>query len=247
MAIDPTEGVPFLEGAGGKPRARAGVPFLEGAKPAPRVPFLEGQRPDQPARPMPPKTRLAPSDRCSEATRVICGCSLARCPEAPPVRGAVQIPLGVMAVTDDPEASLEVAALGSCIGLAMLDREARVAAMAHVFLPSSRQAKRSGCDRGKYADTAVQTLLEAVLSLGARRDRLDVYLAGGGQLTGARPLPGAPTIGQANEAAVRRELDVAGLRPTATRTGGGVSRSLRVDVATGVVTTRAIGGTLERI
>lgn len=245
MAIDPSDGVPFLEGPGGSAPAKAGVPFLEGTQPAPRVPFLEGPRPAAP--PGAGKTRVAPSDRCGAATRVVCACSLARCPESPPVRDAVPIPLGTMAVSDDPTASLEVSALGSCIGLALLDADARIAAMAHVFLPSSRQVARTGCDRGKYADTVVPTLLEAVLRLGARRERLAVYLAGGGQLTPARPPEGAPTIGEANEAAVREQLREAGLRATAARTGGRVSRSLRVDLATGVVTTRAIGEAPERI
>lgn len=223
-----------------------GVPFLEGARPQPGVPFLEGTPARAPA-PAPTRTRLAPSVRCGEATRRICVCSLARCPEPPPARDAVPIPLGTMAVSNDPAASLEVSALGSCIGLALVDPGARVAAMAHVFLPSSREDRRSGCDRGKYADTVVPTLLEAVLGLGARRDRLNVYLAGGGQLTGARPPEGAPTIGEANDIAVRRHLGESGLRVTGSRTGGVVSRSLRVDIDGGVVTTRAIGGPLERM
>ena len=248
MAIDPSAGIPFLEGA----RPKAGAPSPEAARPRDGVPFLEGAPTGAPATPSAParhprRTRLAPSDRCGEATRRICVCSLARCPEPPPVRDAVPIPLGTMAVSNDPTASLEVSALGSCIGLALVDPGARIAAMAHVFLPSAREARRTGCDRGKYADTVVPTLLEAVLGLGARRERLNVYLAGGGQLTGARPPAGAPTIGEANDAAVRRHLGEYGLRVTGSRTGGMVSRSLRVDIEGGVVTTRAIGGPLERI
>lgn len=209
------------------------------------TPAPEATTPVRP--PSPPRTRLAPSERCGTATRVVCACSLTQCPVAPPARGAIAVPLGVMAVSDDPAASLEVSALGSCIGLVLVDPEVRVAAMAHVFLPSSRQVKRTGCDRGKYADTVVSTLLEAVTRLGARRETLGVYLAGGGQLTGARPVDGAPTIGQANEAAVRERLSSAGLSATASRTGGGASRSMRVDVATGAVTTRVVGGELERL
>ncbi len=227
----------------------AGVPFLEGARPSAGVPFLEGTRDAAPARPAPspPRTRVAPSERCGEATRRICACSLAQCPEAPPVRAAVPIPLGTMAVSNDPAASLEVPALGSCIGLVLVNAPAQVAAMAHVFLPSSRQERSVGCDRGMYADTVVPVLLEAVLRLGARRERLGVYVAGGGQLTGARPLEGGSTVGEANDAAVRRHLSDAGLRLTASRTGGALARSLRVDLDGGVVTTRAIGGPLERI
>ena len=129
----------------------------------------------------------------------------------------------------------------------MVDKGARVAAMAHVFLPSSREARRSGCDRGKFADTVVPTLLEAVLRLGARRERLGVYLAGGAQLTSARTRGAGRTIGEANEAAVLGQLDEAGLRPTATRTGGELSRSLRVDLAVAAVTTRPVGGAVEHI
>lgn len=192
-------------------------------------------------------TRVAPSDRCGEATRRICACSLTRCPAVPPAARAGPVPLGTMAVTDDPGAALEVGALGSCIGLVMFDPSAQVAAMAHVFLPSSHETRRSGCDRGKFADTVVPTLLDAALRLGARRERLGVYLAGGAQLTSARRRGDVPTIGAANEAAVREQLSAAGLRPTATRTGGEVSRSLRVDLTVATVTTRAIGGPNEHL
>ena len=47
--------------------------------------------------------------------------------------------------------------LGSCIGLALVDRQAGVAGLAHVVLPESQRRRRAG--RAKFADLAVPELL----------------------------------------------------------------------------------------
>ena len=53
--------------------------------------------------------------------------------------------------------------LGSCIGLALLDKRAAVAGLAHVVLPA---AEGRGGSPGKFADTAVEALIADLLGLG---------------------------------------------------------------------------------
>src|SRR5215216_2104102 len=95
--------------------------------------------------------------------------------------------------------------LGSCIGLALLDRRASVAGLAHVVLPAAEG--RDGAP-GKFADTAVPALLAAVVELGARPSRLGAVLVGGASMFsfGGSGLD----VGQRNDSAVREQL--AGLR-----------------------------------
>jgi chemotaxis protein CheD len=126
--------------------------------------------------------------------------------------------------------------LGSCIGLALLDRRAAVAGLAHVVLPAAEG--REGAP-GKFADTAVPALLEAVVGLGARRTRLDAVLVGGASMFsfGGTGLD----VGQRNDAAVREELARLRIPIAASETGGAKGRTLRVDVATGLVTSKAAG------
>ena len=126
--------------------------------------------------------------------------------------------------------------LGSCIGLALLDRRASVAGLAHVVLPAAEG--REGAP-GKFADTAVPVLLDAVLGLGARRMRVEAVLVGGASMFsfGGNGLE----VGQRNDAAVRDELDKLRIPVAAADTGGSRGRTVRVDVRTGIVTAKAAG------
>jgi chemotaxis protein CheD len=126
--------------------------------------------------------------------------------------------------------------LGSCIGLALLDRRATVAGLAHVVLPAAEG--RDGAP-GKFADTAVPALLEAVLGLGARRMRLEAVLVGGASMFsfGGNGLE----VGQRNDAAVREELAKLRIPVLAAETGGSKGRTVRVHVEAGLVTSKAAG------
>ena len=126
--------------------------------------------------------------------------------------------------------------LGSCIGLALLDRRAAVAGLAHVVLPA---AEGRDAPPGKYADTAVPALLDAVLELGARQSRLEAVLVGGASMFsfGGNGLD----VGQRNDAAVREELARLRIPIVAAETGGSKGRTVRLDVETGVVTSKAAG------
>jgi chemotaxis protein CheD len=128
--------------------------------------------------------------------------------------------------------------LGSCVGVALIDRRASVAGLAHVVLPSAEGREDAP---GKFADTAVPALLDAVVALGARRTRVDAVLVGGASMFS---FSGAGLdIGERNDAAVREELARLRIPVAAAETGGSTGRTVRVDVETGVVTAKAAGNT----
>ena len=126
--------------------------------------------------------------------------------------------------------------LGSCIGLALLDRRATVAGLAHVVLPAAEG--RDGAP-GKFADTAVPALLEAVLGLGARRMRLEAVLVGGASMFAVSTT--SLEVGIRNEAAVRDQLAAMRIPVLAAETGGSKGRTVRVNVESGLVTSKAAG------
>jgi chemotaxis protein CheD len=133
--------------------------------------------------------------------------------------------------------------LGSCIGVALLDRASLVAGLAHVVLPESRPGTTTP---GKFADTAVPELLRQVTGLGAIRSSLHAVLVGGAQMF-AVSAGGALDIGRRNEQAVRTALAVAGIPITTTLTGGSAGRTMRVHVGTGLVTCKQAGRQEETI
>jgi chemotaxis protein CheD len=128
--------------------------------------------------------------------------------------------------------------LGSCIGLALVDRRAGVSGLAHVVLPEG--TPREGEGAGKWANTAVPALLELMEGHGARSGRLDAVLVGGASMfaSAARGLE----VGQRNEAAIREQLMQRRIPVRAAQTGGNRGRTIRVRVGDGVVTVREAGG-----
>ena len=133
--------------------------------------------------------------------------------------------------------------LGSCIGVALLDRASLVAGLAHVVLPESRPGATTP---GKFADTAVPELLRQVTGLGAITSRLHAVLVGGAQMF-AVSTGGVLDIGRRNEQAVRTALAVAGIPITTTLTGGSAGRTMRVHIGAGLVTCKQAGSQEETI
>jgi chemotaxis protein CheD len=147
--------------------------------------------------------------------------------------------MGELAVSGEPGHVLVSLGLGSCIGLALLDRHTHTAGLAHVVLP---QSTGHGADNLlKFADHAVPELCKRVVDAGAKRSSLEAVLVGGASMftTTSTSLE----VGQRNEAAVREELKTLRIPVVATATGGSRGRTIRVHVATGAVTVREAGGT----
>src|SRR4051812_47048970 len=92
--------------------------------------------------------------------------------------------------------------LGSCIGLALLDRRMGVAGLAHVVLPASDG--HDAQNRFKFADLAVPELIDRVVALGGRKLRVEAVLVGGASMFA---VSGATLeVGTRNEEAVRKLL-----------------------------------------
>lgn len=125
--------------------------------------------------------------------------------------------------------------LGSCVGIAIYDRAARVGGLAHVILPSS--ASGVG-DRGKFADTAVDWLLEELQKVGAGRTRLCAKIAGGAKMFGSAT---STLIGDRNIEAVKERLKHYRIPLEGEDVGGEKGRKMTFDPATAVVTVQAIG------
>jgi chemotaxis protein CheD len=142
--------------------------------------------------------------------------------------------MGEMVVSTTPTDELVALGLGSCIGLAVVDRRAGVAGLAHIVLPESHP----GDDAGKYADTAVPALVERMRQAGAVVRRMEAAIVGGARMF---DMSGALDIGARNEQAVRAALLRSRVALRAAETGGHQGRTLRIDVDGGVVSVRVAG------
>lgn len=158
----------------------------------------------------------------------------------PPARLLV-VGISEAKVSNDPESVLVTYALGSCIGVCMFDRVAQVAGLLHIMLPDSAlDAGKAGARPCMFADTGVRYLIQEMLAKGAAKKHLTVRLAGGAQVVEGKDVF---NIGKRNYTAVRKVLWKEGLLVDGELVGGDVSRTVRLEVATGRVLIREAGST----
>ncbi len=151
--------------------------------------------------------------------------------------------MGELAVSSASDHVLVSLGLGSCIGLALIDRRMGIAGLAHVVLPQSQGHAQE--NPRKFADLAVPEMLSELEALGARKVRLEAVLVGGASMfaVGSASLE----VGQRNESAVRDLLKQHRIPVVAAATGGSKGRTIRVDVESAAVTVREAGGKDEEL
>jgi chemotaxis protein CheD len=143
--------------------------------------------------------------------------------------------MGEMVVSSDPNEELVALGLGSCIGLAVVDRTAGVAGLAHIVLPESNDRVDQV---GKFADTAVPALIAKLRKAGAVERRFETAIAGGARMF---EMSSGLDIGARNEAAVRAALAKERIQIKAAQTGGNTGRTVKIAVGDLLVTVRAAG------
>jgi chemotaxis protein CheD len=148
----------------------------------------------------------------------------------------VSVPIGRWGVVAAPKQIRTL--LGSCAGVVLHDRAARLGGVAHIVLPDSRGAVDHP---GKFADTAIPGLIADLEKLMGRssRGRLTAKVVGGASMFQTGP---ALNIGRMNQDAVDQILAGLGIPVLARDVGGGSGRRLTLDVASGIVTIRVPGG-----
>ncbi|WP_406697988.1 chemotaxis protein CheD [Singulisphaera sp. Ch08] len=148
----------------------------------------------------------------------------------------VSVPIGRWAVATAPVQIRTL--LGSCAGVILYDRVARIGGVAHVVLPDSRG---SADHPGKFADTAIPALItDLERKLGrTSKGRLTAKVAGGASMfqTGA-----STNIGRMNNEAVELILAGLGIPVVARDIGGDTGRRLTFDTLSGIVSIKIPGG-----
>lgn len=133
--------------------------------------------------------------------------------------------------------------LGSCIGVAVVDSRAGVAGLLHFQLPDSKiDVDRARARPLMFADSGLDWLLNETQRRGLNLRAAKVKIAGG-----AKMFPSNDTfdIGRRNHTAIRKALWKHGLMVAAEECGGSTPRTMLVDVASGTVTLRRAGETVE--
>jgi chemotaxis protein CheD len=134
--------------------------------------------------------------------------------------------------------------LGSCVGVVLYDRAAKLGGLAHIVLPSAHGVVDHP---GKYADTAIPALMaEFDRRLGGKaRSRLIAKIVGGAnmfQMDYSLRESTALNIGQRNKEAIEQILASLTIPIMARDVGGTAGRRLTLDTASGIVRIKVPGG-----
>ena len=155
----------------------------------------------------------------------------------------VIVDIADLQVSDDPRANLVTYSLGSCIGVAIWDPEVRVGGMIHYMLPeSSMSQERAKSNPAMFADTGIPMLFRSAYEFGAVKKRIIVKVAGGSSLLDDN---GTFSIGKRNYLMLRKIFWKNGILIDSEHVGGQLSRTLRMDIATGRTTVKVRGGEVQ--
>lgn len=143
-------------------------------------------------------------------------------------------------VTAQGDGALAALGLGSCVAIVLWDRTTKAGGMAHVLLPAPPPRGADVHAPGRYAQTAVPRLLEAVLGLGAVRTTLTARLVGGASMFTNLIAPGIIHTGERNVLAAREALHTLGIPVVGEWVGSNFGRTVVFELATGRVTASSV-------
>ncbi|WP_106497603.1 chemotaxis protein CheD [Lentibacillus sp. Marseille-P4043] len=136
--------------------------------------------------------------------------------------------------------TIRTSGLGSCVGVVIYDLPKQLAGLAHVMLPDSKMAKQKTINKHKYADTAMDILMERLYSMGARRFELKAKLAGGAQMFQFTSTTEIMRIGPRNVEAVEQKLHDFHIPIVAADVGGNCGRTIEFEPSTGELKIRKV-------
>jgi len=130
--------------------------------------------------------------------------------------------------------------LGSCVGVALYDRNKKIIGLAHIMLPSSLQSKNNS-NLAKFADTAIEVLVDKMIKLGAKKENLVAKLAGGAQMFALNNSSDMMRIGYRNVCASKDKLQELKIPIISEDTGGNYGRTIELYSADGILNIKTIG------
>jgi chemotaxis protein CheD len=146
----------------------------------------------------------------------------------------VVIDVGDLAVSNNSQMVLSTYALGSCIGVVAYDPARKAGGMLHLMLPDSGIAPEKAAKQpALFADTGLALFFHALGGMRTDQASLQLLVAGGASILGGHdPF----RIGERNTQVTLNFLSKRGYTVRHMHVGGGMNRTLHLDLSTGVVT-----------
>lgn len=141
--------------------------------------------------------------------------------------------MGELIISNKEDDVIKTFALASCIGITVYSVSKKVAGMIHIVLPIAPKDLSNNIPASYYASTGVPLLINKIcLECGYLPKDLEIRLFGGANSIRVNDVF---SIGIKNISAVKSILKAMNLEFNAAEVGGNVSRTIEMDVSTGIV------------
>lgn len=157
----------------------------------------------------------------------------------------VRVGIAESAVVFSPD-KIVTLGLGSCIGIALYDRERKVAGLVHIMLPDSTQF-RNITNPLKYADLGIEELLKKMINVGCKKNQIVAKIAGGAAMFKFSDKKINSDVGQRNALAVIEKIKSLSIPLISEDIGGSKGRSMTIESEDGTVIINVIGSEVKRI
>lgn len=130
--------------------------------------------------------------------------------------------------------------LGSCVAIALYDREARVGGLAHILLPNPSMSRETS-NPAKFPQTIIPVMLAEMRRIGSSPSaRISAKIVGGASMFGQLVSGTGINVGERNVKATREVLASAGIPLLADDTGLDYGRSVYFFLEDGRVEVRSL-------
>jgi chemotaxis protein CheD len=130
--------------------------------------------------------------------------------------------------------------LGSCVAIALYDRDSQVGALAHILLPNPAMSRETG-NPAKFPETVMPIMLDEMRALGAKSPaRICAKLVGGASMFGQLANGAGINVGERNLSATRDVLATLGIPIIAEDTGLDYGRSVYFHLVDGRLEVRSL-------
>lgn len=136
-------------------------------------------------------------------------------------------------------------ALGSCVGICLIDSVAGVGGLSHIMLPDSSGMSNAGSMPMRFADTAIPLLVQKMSLMGANKGRMKAKIAGGAVMFATSN--DKFNIGERNVHAVRAALNQLRIPIIAEDTGLDYGRIVFFYPETGIMEVKAATRSTKRL
>ncbi len=144
-----------------------------------------------------------------------------------------------MKVSNNIKESIITYSLGSCIGLVIYDPVVKVGGILHYMLPESSIDKDKAAARPyMFADSGIPRLFKTAYKLGAVKQRMIIYAAGGAEILDQK---GFFNIGKRNYMALKKMFFKNNVMINKQDVGGNKNRTVRIEIASGDIYVKTSG------